>query len=94
MKAVNKGMCSICGYERVNHVDYHQFFGYHKYIPVKAPKECECNYLEWNDPSNIPPVCDIFNDDGNGHCMNCEHDIECHKKPPGEDVLDENSSET
>jgi hypothetical protein len=46
---------------------------------VQRPAGCVCDANEWNDPFNLPPVCDSFNGDDIGqNCIKCEHDYECH----------------
>lgn len=46
---------------------------------VNRPIGCICDENEWNDPLNLPPVCNSFEgDDIGGHCIRCEHDYACH----------------
>lgn len=43
------------------------------------PTGCVCNAGEWDDPENIPPVCDGFVGENHDiNCGRCEHDYECH----------------
>lgn len=46
---------------------------------VKRPEGCVCDTNEWDDPYNLPSVCDKFEADSIGmNCIRCEHDYECH----------------
>ncbi len=66
------GICATCGRCECDH---------HPFIPVvRQSKACVCDAMEWEDPSNIPPVCDCYVGDGHKNCKICEHDVECHEK--------------
>lgn len=48
---------------------------------INRPAGCICDAGEWNDPRNLPPVCDKFDADHVGrNCNRCEHDYGCHSE--------------
>jgi len=70
-------VCRICGRPKEDHHDFDP-------EPIKPrPIGCVCDAADWFvDP--IPPVCDEYEDDGCGMCLNCEHNRECHAQKGGE----------
>lgn len=66
--------CNICA-----ECEQHQCL-HHEFVPAKIPAACQCDIMEWGEPTNIPPVCDHFDPepDDDERCKNCEHDKACH----------------
>jgi hypothetical protein len=81
LKTIELGRCMICGCEKEEH---------HNYEPeiMLAPDNCVCFDDEnWKDLYNedgvrcIPEVCNDFEYDADRiGCINCCHDLECHKR--------------
>lgn len=49
-------------------------------IPTR-PDQCHCDLNDWDDPFNIPPICNVFipmSEDEPELCKKCEHLKECH----------------
>lgn len=45
------------------------------------PDQCHCDLNDWDDPFNIPPICNVFipwSEDEPELCKKCEHLKECH----------------
>lgn len=67
-------ICRHCGQEEHEH---------HAFEPIKIPEGCKCDWDDWGDPINIPPVCDEWTEGPYSDpslCGNCEHPRECHKE--------------
>lgn len=65
-------LCTCCGKPESAH-DPHIF------MPVTIPATCICHPKEWIDYSNIPAVCERYDEDGIfGGCKTCEHERGCH----------------
>lgn len=62
--------CEFCGKPESEH---------HEFRPHKLPKGCVCGEDgSWNLAS-VPEICNQFvNDEGDGYCVRCEHNKECH----------------
>ena len=63
-------ICIHCGLPEPEHCIFE---------PAIVPEGCQCDPVEWENPGNLPPICDNFEELGRtGLCKNCEHLRECH----------------
>lgn len=73
MEKKTLNICRVCGLPEEKH---------HVFEPYIVHKNCKCDPEDWGDPSNIPKICDNYEECEEeyykGVCKNCEHLKECH----------------
>lgn len=60
--------CAHCGMSSEDHCAFE---------PVMVDARCVCEWESWGS-NDIPPVCNRFNEEVDGTCVNCCHSYECH----------------
>jgi hypothetical protein len=65
----------LCRHCRKPESDHHEF------EPWVAPEGCVCDPGTWTTTNGtiVTPICSEYKQYGDGYCITCGHDRECHK---------------